>query len=85
VILLAAAAVLWRAILAADSDTSAGDRLLFVRRLSAPLSVFAAGLGLGLFGISAGFRPGSQLVLLFQPSFGLPRESRCRSRWLLRR
>ena len=55
VILLAAAAVLWsrRVILAADSDDAAGDRLLFVRRLSAPLSVLAAGLGLGLFGIAA--------------------------------
>jgi uncharacterized membrane protein len=55
VILLAAAAVLWsrRVVLAADSDDAAGDRLLFVRRLSSPLSVFAAGLGLGLFGIAA--------------------------------
>lgn len=53
VILLAAAAVLWsrRVTLAADSDGD--DRLLFVRQLSGPLSVFAAGLGLGLFGIAA--------------------------------
>jgi hypothetical protein len=55
VILLTAAIVLWsrRVSLAADSDGSAGDRLLYVRRLSAPLSVFAAGLGLDLFGIAA--------------------------------
>lgn len=55
VILLGMAVVLWsqRALLAAESESAPGDRLLHVRRLSAPISVFAGGLGLAMFGIAA--------------------------------
>jgi len=55
VILLAASFVLWaRRGEFADGDSPGQDsRLGYVKRLAAPLSVFAAGLGLGLFGIAA--------------------------------
>lgn len=57
VIMLAAAVILWtqRARLATEArDAAEGSvRLNFARQLSAPLSLFAAGMGLGLFGIAA--------------------------------
>lgn len=54
VILLGAALVLWsQRVLLSGPDDSDGARRTFVRRLTAPISVFAAGLGLGLFGIAA--------------------------------
>ena len=57
VMMLGAALVLWaqRARFAADPDTGPPDdnRIDHARRLAAPLSIFAAGMGLGLFGIAA--------------------------------
>jgi uncharacterized membrane protein len=57
VIMIGAALVLWaqRARFAVDPEAGAPDdsRVDYARRLAAPLSVFAAGMGLGLFGIAA--------------------------------
>ena len=55
VILLGIAVLLWsqRAQLAVEGDHALDERLVLVRRLSAPLSVFAGGLGLAMFAIAA--------------------------------
>lgn len=56
VIQLAMALVLWshRGALGGRTEGAAADgRLHYVRRVATPLSVFAAGLGLGMFGIAA--------------------------------
>lgn len=56
-VMLAAAVVLWtqRGRFAVDPDAGAADdaRIDYTRRLAAPLSLFAGGMGLGLFGIAA--------------------------------